>query len=175
MDDSEITLKKKQEKPANILDEIAIIEDKVTELQNMVAKLLDEQEDAILSEDEKREHIADQQLIKTRKLLTIKIEQLQMKNSLAKINIIGSDNRRTSIYDQSRPTEYLGEARKKRIVVPSGLPKFRQGTTPAEPVEFIEQFQKIMEAHEIEEEKYSSILALCLDSVDGQWLEEHKN
>ena len=41
-------------------------------------------------------------------------------------------------------------------------------------MEYIEQFQKIMEAHEVEEEKYSVMLNLCLDSVDGQWLRDWK-
>jgi hypothetical protein len=175
MDDSEPKLvKKKQEKPANILEEITIIEDKIAELQNIIAYLLEEQEDAIIKGDDKKEKNIEEQLVKTRKLLAIKNEQLLIKNSIAKINVNAENRRSVSIYESGRESMYLGEAKKKRVVVPSGLPKFRQGNTIIEPVEYIEQFQNLMEAHEVEMEKYSVMLNLCLDPVDGQWLRDWK-
>ena len=57
-----------------------------------------------------------------------------------------------------------------RVVVPTGMPKFRQGGHFEEPSEFLDAFINVMIAHEIPMEQFGKLLVLCLDSVDGQWL-----
>ena len=54
-------------------------------------------------------------------------------------------------------------------IVPNKLPKFRQGQID-DPTEFLEAFSMTMRAYAIPEEEYESLLVLCLDAVDRQWL-----
>ena len=68
-----------------------------------------------------------------------------------------------------------GHNKDARIVVPANLPKFRQGGQHEDPIEFLDSFINLMEAHEINMERYSKLLSLCLDSVDNQWLDTVKS
>jgi hypothetical protein len=52
-----------------------------------------------------------------------------------------------------------------RVIVPSNLPKFRKGQTE-EPTEFLEAFERIMEAHTIATHCYLHLVPLCLDIID---------
>ena len=60
----------------------------------------------------------------------------------------------------------------RRVQVPQNLPKFRQKGPYDEPMEFLEAFRRVMEAHEVPLSRYVKLLPLCLDAVDCQWLEE---
>ena len=55
--------------------------------------------------------------------------------------------------------------------VPSNMPKFRQNGPYKEPGEFLEAFNTVMEAHNIPEERYGSLMKLCLEQVDARWLD----
>ena len=55
--------------------------------------------------------------------------------------------------------------------VPSNMPKFRQNSPYKEPGEFLEAFNTVMEAHNIPEERYASLMKLCLEQVDARWLD----
>jgi hypothetical protein len=49
------------------------------------------------------------------------------------------------------------------------MPKF-QANKNENPLDFIENFERLMKAHKISEERYNDLLALCLDRVDVMWL-----
>jgi hypothetical protein len=167
--------KDKEEETTNPFEEIEELETVILEHQLQLEKLLIKQEKIEEEEDEEKSKEYQKKVAKAKRLLAIKQERLVLKNSMLRLNHRQSeapDKHLSSYFDEFRPSGYLGEAKKKRVTVPSGLPKFRQGNTTLEPVEFIEYFVKLMEAHEIEEEKYPTLLALCLDSVDGQWLSD---
>ena len=51
------------------------------------------------------------------------------------------------------------------------MPKFRQNGPYKEPGEFLEAFNTVMEAHNIPEERYASLMKLCLEQVDARWLD----
>jgi len=53
-------------------------------------------------------------------------------------------------------------------VVPQNLPKFRGTGGIVEPLEFLEEFSKIMEAYNINSLRTIKLLPLCLDSTDTQ-------
>jgi hypothetical protein len=116
-------------------------------------------------EDEEAVKVLEKRVATTRKKLALKRERL----ALIREDWV------EPVYDR-RQTLQLGRAssigtlQKHRAVVPSNLPKFRQGINSVEPIEFMENLEKIFEAHEIEEERYDVLLALCMDPVDQQWL-----
>jgi hypothetical protein len=112
------------------------------------------------SDNQEELQMLEKQIIRTEKIINSKRKLLTLMES--RLN-------RTSLSNAVHlPAE---SAKSKSVVVPSGLPKFRQGQYN-EPVEFLEAFAKVMDAHEIPVEKYTKLLALCLDSVDGQWFQE---
>ncbi len=60
----------------------------------------------------------------------------------------------------------------RKVQVPQNLPKFRQKGQFDEPIEFLEAFRRMMEAHEVPLGRYMKVLPLCLDAVDCKWFEE---
>ena len=59
---------------------------------------------------------------------------------------------------------------KKQSRVPSNLPTFRSSKEIEDPLEFIEQFERICQANEVDEDCYIILVVLCLNSTDVQWL-----
>ena len=57
--------------------------------------------------------------------------------------------------------------------VPTGLPKFRgEEKGMKDPAEFLEAFKRRCVAHGIAKHRYAKILPLCMDSIDGKWLDK---
>jgi len=57
--------------------------------------------------------------------------------------------------------------------VPNNLPVFRSGRNGIEdPLEFIEHFERICKANQIQDKRYVALMALCVDSTDVQWIEK---
>ena len=57
---------------------------------------------------------------------------------------------------------------RKQSRVPSNLPTFRGSKGIEDPLEFIEQFERICQANEVDEDCYIVLVVLCLDSTDVQ-------
>jgi hypothetical protein len=55
--------------------------------------------------------------------------------------------------------------------IPSNLPKFRGNAGVEDPQEFLDQLGRICRANGVAESRFSTILPVCLDSVDGRWFE----
>ena len=62
---------------------------------------------------------------------------------------------------------------RKQSRVPSNLPMFRGSKEIEDPLEFIEQFQRICQANEVDEDCYIVLVVLCLDSTDVQWVNKY--
>jgi hypothetical protein len=64
----------------------------------------------------------------------------------------------------NRGTAFTNAARP--VVVPSNLPHFRGNAGIEDPLEWIEQFARIVTAHGIEQESYLQLVPICLELVD---------
>ena len=147
------------------------IEEEIKQLKKNLRELLHQQENALDNlEDEENVKSLEKKITNIKKKLELKRERL----ALIRDEWIepAYDRRQTMLFGRGTST---GTLQKHRAVVPSNLPKFRQGMNSVEPIEFMENLVKIFEAHEIEEDRYDVLLALCLDPVDQQWLTNWKN
>ena len=75
---------------------------------------------------------------------------------------------------KSNENKSQGRVNNKQDKVPQNLSKFSQRGIYKESIEFLEAFDRIMDAHNISEDRFLSLLPLCLDSVDAQWLSAYK-
>ena len=57
--------------------------------------------------------------------------------------------------------------------VSSNLPMFRDSKRIEDPLEFIEQFERICQANEVDEDCYIILAVLCLDSTNVQWVNKY--
>ena len=62
---------------------------------------------------------------------------------------------------------------RKQSRVPSNLPTFRNSKRIEDPLEFIEQFERIYQANEVDENCYIILVVLCLNSTDVQWINKY--
>jgi hypothetical protein len=148
--------KDNNEGPEDVLRQM---EEDVNQAESEVMKLCNEQAELLLAETKESDiqlTVVETKLARMRKLL------------VARRDIMSIAQKRFNRINQKEVAPV--KARSSKIVVPSGLPKFRQGSQHGEPVEFLEAFKKVMDAHEIPEERFIKLLPLCLDNVDGQWL-----
>lgn len=152
----------------DVLQQVMELEQEMAKLEMNILGLLDLLENAVDEDNETLRGETENLLAKANRKLEIKKEKVAILSKYAELK------KPTTARDSIEPFRMTGDTtfiRKKRVVVPTGLPKFRQGNMSVEPVEFIENFEKIMAAHEIDEDRNATLLALCLDSVDNQWLE----
>ena len=138
-------------------------EEKLRELLEKIAKAEQGLEDVLVAIEgaileDKSTNSLDEKAASLRKLIGIFTERADLIKKK-----LGSKKNKDSLKEQSR------------IVVPANLPKFRQGGQLEDPIEFLDSFINLMEAHEISMERYSKLLSLCLDSVDNQWLDTVKS
>ena len=69
--------------------------------------------------------------------------------------------------------QWKGPTGKKQNRVPNNLPVFRSGKGIEDPLEFIEQFERVCLANAIDEPRFIVLVSLCLDSTDVQWMNKH--
>ena len=146
------------------------------ELQNTQTKLLDltRQKGKLLESEvddieiyEKELKMLEFNINRTIKLVENKKNHIELLISMETSNFMTN----TTISNAKLPGFRSEATQKKSVkkVVPNKLPKFRQGHID-DPMEFLEVFLMTMRAHAIPEEEYQSLLILCLDSIDRQWL-----
>ena len=67
---------------------------------------------------------------------------------------------------------FVSSIANQNVKIPSGLPKFcGKDKGIDDPQEFLEMFNRVCVAHEVPRSRYFRVFPLCLDSVDGKWLD----
>ena len=83
-----------------------------------------------------------------------------MANTSASIRI--SDHISSSDEEERTP----GYGATPRWTLPSNLPQLKYGKY-TDPEEFVEAFERVMEAHGIPEARYVKLIKMCLDAIDN--------
>ena len=95
------------------------------------------------------------------------VEKLEKKlEVLIKLKNLALGERLESSEEQRRKA-------KKQSRVPSNLPTFRYSKKIEDPLEFIEQFERICQANKVDEDCYIILAVLCLDSTNVQWVNKY--
>jgi len=114
------------------------------------------------------------ELVKAQKILTMKGIQLEMASSEDELVDIKKESTSPFKYGGStvdkKDVKVVSDA---KVVVPSNLPQFRSKDL-FDPEEFLELFERVMAAHNIMETRYVTLLGLCLDPTDNQWLNSRR-
>ena len=77
------------------------------------------------------------------------------------------------LLDKWQTTLHDNETDHEATKVPTGLPKFRgEEKGMKDPAKFLEAFKRRCVAHGIAKHCYAKILPLCMDSIDGKWLDK---
>jgi hypothetical protein len=186
MDNSEssmeepIRTKSPEVQELSLEEKIIFLENEIEEIEGVYDALLSEQEELLQSKTS-----ASQKQLKPLAMEVKRIGSL-LETKEAKLSLYRKMSRRQKMKRTRSPTESDSDESKakikrtktkfeetKRAIVPTNLPKFRQGEQTEEPAEFVEAFERIMTAHAIAAERYLQLLPLCLDTVDGQWLSSY--
>ena len=158
---SRMELQEESEGEAQMQTPESILADQRKALEGIEFKMLGELEalDNLLEEEDATEEDIKKQETKVERLR----KQIKVKEDAIRIM-------EKKIAKEESRTDVIVRKKSEKVVVPSGMPKFRQGGHLEEPTEFLDAFINVMSAHEIPMERYGKLLILCLDSVDGQWL-----
>ena len=109
------------------------------------------------------EESTDEEQFKAQKV----VEKLEKKlEVLMKLKNLASGER-------SESSEEPKVKARKQSRVPSNLPMFRGSKGIEDPLEFIEQFERICQANEGDEDCYIVLVVLCLDSTYVQWVNKY--
>ena len=146
--------------------------------QNIYQLLVEPEEPLLLREikDEEKENKVKQTLKKSHEsvhdLHEMETETRRTLDASRILQRAGELKRRGELQSRHSNQSFEMPAATSQVRIPSGLPKFRNGKEGIDdPEEFLGQFRKVCVAHSVEEKRYIQILPLCLDGVDGKWLE----
>ena len=142
----------------------------LNEAENQLLSLLDEKEELATNSSNETAALEklNAEIESVRNIVNLRKESLELRQSLLK-RMLAESARINNTFNGDMDESFIIQP-KSKIVVPSNLPKFRHENKFEEPVEFLEAFNKVVKAHNINEDRYLQLLPLCLDSVDGQWL-----
>ena len=145
----------------------------LTEAENQLLTLLTDKEELVMGITTEINTAAleklNAEIDNIRQIVNIRKESLELRQNLLKRTLAESTRLNSSFINGGLNDSFIIQPKSKNIV-PSNLPKFRHDNKFEEPVEFLESFNKVMKAHNINEDRYLQLMPLCLDSVDGQWL-----
>ena len=137
----------------------ASLDKRLKEEEKKLLQLTMDQTDLLVDEKTENSKLAaiEAKIARQKKLVASLQESIELKRRIAGI---------AKDLDETTKTEGEGA----RLVVPTNLPRFRQGRQAEDPSEFLENFQKVITAHGITGTGYVRLMPLCLDSVDSDWM-----